>query len=237
MKIIKRLTYSRKFRRLARFLHLSNILRKLYYYFLHPPDGILTLEVSGITAQFYIRTPGELRVLESMGGEQHILKLLIPRLRPGDVVYDIGGYVGLYTILLAKVVGQKGQVIAFEPQSQNFEHLLDNLKLNRLTNVRVFQKALGDREEKRKLYLGEGTWTASLVRPFKTETDYTLVELVKGDQFVKAENLSIPKAVKIDVGGYEYNMIKGLRRTLAHPACEIVCCEVHPPPVTSRNCF
>lgn len=232
MDFIKRLTYRRELRKLVRFLHLSKVFRKWYYSWLRPPNGIMTMEVRGISSQFYIQTPGELRILESRGGggygEQHILEQLLSSLHPGDVVYDIGSHVGLYTVFLAKAVGSGGQVIAFEPENQNYEHLLNNLKLNNLPNVRAFRKALGDKDGEEKLYLGEDTGNSSLIQPHGRETNYELVELAKGDRFIKAENLPIPKMVKIDVEGYEYNVIEGLCHTLAQPTCELVCCEVHP---------
>lgn len=231
-KFLRRLSYWSLGRQVIRILHLHNIFRKWYYYWSRPRNGILTIEVRGISAQFYIHTPGELRVLESMGGggcgERHILELLISKLRAGDVIYDIGSHVGLYTIVLAKVVGPQGQVIAFEPESQNHKHLLSNVELNDLMNVRVFRKALGDQDSEKKLYIGDDTGNSSLVRPYATETSYELVELVNGDRFVEAENLPLPRVVKIDVEGYEYNVIEGLRHTLGQPACELVCCEIHP---------
>ncbi len=232
MNFIKRLTYRREFRKLARFFHLSNFFRKWYYSWLRPPNGIMTIEIRGISSQFYIQTPGELRILESRGGggygEQHILEQLLSSLHLGDVAYDVGSHVGLYTVFLAKAVGSEGQVIAFEPENQNYKHLLNNLKLNNLTNVRAFRKALGDECGEKKLYLGEDAGNSSLVPPPGRETNYELVEIAKGDQFIKAGNLPIPKMVKIDVEGYEYKVIKGLCHTLAQPTCELVCCEVHP---------
>jgi FkbM family methyltransferase len=162
-------------------------------------------------------------------GEKHILERLISSLRLGDIVYDIGSHVGLYTIFLAKAVGSQGRVIAFEPETQNYKHLLKNLKqLNSLTNIRVFQKALGGQNGKRKLYLGEDTANASLVRPYSGKETYELVEIVNGDRFVEIKDLPIPRLVKIDVEGYEYNVIEGLRHTLADTACEFACCEIHP---------
>ena len=73
------------------------------------------------------------------------LDILVHSLRPGDTVYDVGGNLGVYTVLLAKVVGEKGMVVAFEPHHETYEQLLDNVRLNGLTNVRAFQKALGER--------------------------------------------------------------------------------------------
>lgn len=52
--------------------------------------------------------------------------------------------------------------------------------------------------------------------------------VVYGDNFVEEQKLRLPRAVKVDVEGYEYAVIRGLTRTLANPQCKIVCCEVHP---------
>jgi len=64
----------------------------------------------------------EQHILEFLGHEQHILELLINKVRPGDVIYDIGSNFGIYTIFLAKAVGPNGIVIAVEPESQSYEH-------------------------------------------------------------------------------------------------------------------
>ena len=55
-----------------------------------------------------------------------------------------------------------------------------------------------------------------------------VVEIAQGDELVATEKLPTPRAVKIDVEGYEHAVIQGLRRTLSEPACEMICCEIHP---------
>ena len=57
---------------------------------------------------------------------------------------------------------------------------------------------------------------------------HQVVEIVAGDGFREAEKLPIPRVVKIDVEGYEYQVLQGLQSTLAQPPCELLCCEVHP---------
>jgi len=231
IKSLKQLTYRPEVITLAGKLHLRSILREWYYWWARPRDGIVRIELAGASAQFHVHTPEELRLLESAGGaggEQRVLERLVTSLKPGDVVFDVGANVGLYTVLLAKVVGDGGLVIAFEPEGGTYAHLLANLKLSSLTNVRCVRKALGNRSGQAMLYSNEAIGGASLVHPPEGKGPGELVDIVEGDQFVIAENLPMPRAVKIDVEGYECAVIQGLRATLAHHACELVCCEVHP---------
>lgn len=236
LSLVKRLTYRPELTGLARALGLDQMLRKLYYRWA-APDGIVRFEVRQLDAEFYVRTPEELRVLEFAGigqairwGEKQILELLICALRSGDIIYDVGANFGLYTVLLAKAVGEQGQVIAFEPDSRSYERLQENLKLNGVRNIRSFPKALGDQNGEAKLYLEEERTCLSslLVRPGTREINHQLVEVVEGDRLREEQSLPVPQVVKIDVEGSEYAVIQGLRHTLADPVCELVCCEIHP---------
>ena len=191
------------------------------------------MERGGVSASFFTRTPEQLRAIEA-GSMEPSLDLILRFLKPGDTVYDIGSHLGVYTVLLARVVGETGTVVAWEPHQETYEQLQANLKLNGLTNVRAFQKAVGERDAQEKLYIGQVVANFSLLSgaitnpPGHGEIPYQLVQVVEGDPFAKAEGLPIPRAVKIDVEGFEYAVIKGFRRTLSDPQCRIVCLEVHP---------
>lgn len=228
-RFLRTLSYCPSIRRVVRALHLQRIAREWYYHFAPIEGDILRLQIGGISAEFLVRTPEDLRALESeMFAERHILELLISALHAGDIVYEIGANVGLSTVLLNNA---GGQVIAFEPMSENYDRLQDNLKLNGITNVRSFRLALGNWNGEVKLYIGDATGInlgASLVWTSSGRVRYQLVKLVQGDQFRKVENLPIPQVVKIDVEGYEYAVIQGLRQTLVEPNCRLVCCEIHP---------
>lgn len=191
------------------------------------------LEIGGISGRFYVRNYRELRILDAVEiGERAVLELLINSLEYGDVVYDIGASIGLYSVLLAKVVGDRGTVIAFEPEKQSYLHLLDNLNLNGLTGVRCLQKALGEEAGEGKLFVRDGVSCPTLLAPPKSgrtgQVTCERVEVENGDRLVAAENLPLPRAVKIDVEGHEHAVIQGLSHTLAQPACKLVCCEIHP---------
>jgi FkbM family methyltransferase len=228
---LKRLSYRPEVIRPLRKLGLSSILRRAYFYCARPKGGIIQTEIAGIQARFYTHTPEDLRILESAGGaggEQRVLSRLIDFLRPGDVAFDIGANVGLYTVLLAKTVGGAGRVVAFEPDHRAFDHLRDNLKLNGIANARCFRQALGEQAGQARLYASKIIGGSSLVAKRKHGGGGQIVAIAAGDDLVLAEKVPLPRAVKIDVEGYEHSVIRGLSRTLVHPACEVVCCEVHP---------
>lgn len=227
---LRKLAYRADVRAVARFLRISGFLRKCYYGLAAPPDGILKVQTSGITVQFHIRTPDDLRMLEGCfygTSERKFLNALLSTLQPGDVVFDIGSNIGQFTLPLANAVGKSGEVIAFEPEGHSYEQLLENMEVNGLTNVRAFRKALGEKSGEGRLFLG-GVSMSSLVRPYGPPSGSEVVDVVQGDEFRKAENLPVPRAVKIDVEGYEYFVLRGLQATLAEPGCELLCCEIHP---------
>jgi len=229
VKAIKKLAYWSPAVRVSKALGLAPVLRRVYYGFTKPSGGVLRADMAGIPVQFLVPTPEALRVVESvLYGERHVWEALFRALQSGGTFYDIGSSVGPYAVFLSKVVGERGHVIAFEPEGQSYARLQENLALNGITNARCFQKALGDWSGEGKLYQGEHKAASSLIRPHATDTGYEMVEVVEGDRFIESENLPVPQAVKIDVQGYEYAVLQGLRHTLAQPGCEFVCCEIHP---------
>jgi len=137
---------------------------------------------------------------------------------------------GLFSIMLGHRVGAGGLVVSFEPQMEVFEHLQANIRLNGLRNVHAFQKALGADSEAAFVSIAE----ESVLSRLRTAEDSAAgpreqVDVVVGDEFVRTEDLPVPRLVKIDVEGAEYGVIRGLAKTLSQPACQMVCCEIHPP--------
>jgi len=154
----------------------------------------------------------------------------LAKLEPGDRVYDVGAATGLYTVFLAKAVGESGEVVAFEPEDHTYERLCEHLQLNHLRNVHAFRLALGDAEGTAFLSAGGVAGSSRIVGPGDREKGGPVerIRVVEGDNFVQAEKLPVPRAIKIDVEGYEFAVIRGLQHTLVQPQCQAVCCEVHP---------
>jgi FkbM family methyltransferase len=183
--------------------------------------------------KFYANNYEEIRIAENIFKksaieEIHMLSSLLQILYPGDIAYDIGANRGIHTIFMAKKVGERGKIIAVEPERKNYEALRQNISLNNLNNIIPIELALGDKFDTGNLYVIKRIGNSS-VSLFKSESGTFCqdVKIVPGDFLVQERNLPLPRVVKIDVEGYEYPVIKGLEKTLSTEICQLVCCEIH----------
>ena len=103
--------------------------------------------VSGLQPGLKIRLHGDselCHLIYCRHFEAHEREFLNRFLRPGDVFVDVGANIGLFTLIAAERVGPGGKVLAFEPTAKTFGRLVDNVQLNKLSNVECFKLALSD---------------------------------------------------------------------------------------------
>ena len=230
---IRKFSYNPVFIRIVRATGLRSLGRRIYYLLASPRKGVLRVECAGSSAFFSTPAPEHLRAIEAVSLEPS-LAAMMHAVKPGDTVYDVGSQFGVYTVFLSGVVGEAGCVVAFEPQKESYARLQQNIGLNKRTNVRPYNQALGERTSQGKLYIGTMVGNSSLLADAidgaseNHATPFQTVSIVEGDALVKAEDLPIPAAIKVDVEGFEYAVLKGLQNTLADPRCRLVCIEVHP---------
>ena len=74
--------------------------------------------------------------------ERHKQEVFAATILQGDVVYDLGAHVGLYSLLAASRGGFAGHVYAFEPVPRNLAYLYRHLSLNGVTNCSVIDAAV-----------------------------------------------------------------------------------------------
>lgn len=204
----------------------------LYYLLTVPKDKKKQISFNGIDVQFYIHTPLESRLVEAaftngIADEKVALKELLVNLAPGDIIYDIGANIGIYTVFMAKKIGPRGRVIAVEPEEHSYKTLQANINLNALNNVIPIQVALGNNFSEGILYFRGIAGEFSLINRPKSKF-YQRVTIVIGDVLVSDRGLPLPNIVKIDVEGYEYYVIQGFQNSLKQDYCRMVFCEIHP---------
>lgn len=128
--------------------------------------------------------------------------------RPDDVVFDIGAATGYYTLLAGKLTGHKGRVVAFEPMLRNRYFLETHVAKNGLSNVSIYDFAIGGHNGAIGFTSGTGTGTGRI-----TEDGSFTVNVKTLDTFVQESGTS-PTHLKIDVEGAELSVLQGAVETL-----------------------
>jgi FkbM family methyltransferase len=134
---------------------------------------------------------------------------IVRHLAAGAVFYDIGANVGVYTLLASKLVGDNGQVVAFEPLPENLAFLRRHIELNRCANVRVVEAALSDRS-------GSGMLATEGHRSMGrlTTGGSVAVAVLALDAAVARLGLPLPGVLKMDIEGGEAAALRGAGRTV-----------------------
>lgn len=133
--------------------------------------------------------------------------------KEGDIVLDIGANIGYYALMESKLVGSTGKVYAVEPVSTNLKTLLENIRLNGCKNIEVFHLAFGDKKGRAIIYISDHANLCSIEKnPNITYQREEEVEISTIDSFLKRRKT--PNLIRMDVEGYEYNIIKGMKETL-----------------------
>lgn len=136
--------------------------------------------------------------MKRLDHDQNLLPVILPYIKPGDVVVDAGAYIGDHTLAYLKAVGPEGSVWAFEPNPEAFECLTRNC-----LDAYVCDFALSDKEERLGMVTSDNVGASYLV-PGVSFLSRTL------DSFAfKQLNF-----FKLDVEGMEVKAIRGAKETI-----------------------
>jgi FkbM family methyltransferase len=134
------------------------------------------------------------------------------RIKKGDTFIDVGAHVGKYSMIVARLVGKEGLVIAIEPYQKNYEAILRAIELNRAENLVALNVAAHNEDTNLKLFLSYSASGGS------TQVDkglgYVWVRGVKLDNVIKSMKVKHIDWVKVDVEGNEMNVLEGMKNIL-----------------------
>lgn len=147
------------------------------------------------------------------GWERHMMAVIAALPLEGKVAVDVGANVGCYTVALSDAVGASGRVIALEPDEPTHRLLAHNVAANQLTNVEVHRRGAGRTDSTAAFVRDEvNTGNHRVVpdaRPGSVTVDLTSIDALTAD---------VPDGgigyIKIDVQGYEWEVVAGMHDTL-----------------------
>ena len=170
--------------------------------------------------------------------EPGTVKWIEAQVQPGDVFYDIGANVGVYTVMAAQLVGPEGHVYAFEPHVANARSLLHNLSLNEWgKRVQVVTSALHDSTgyfpfNYRKMKAGTSGHQLGHTQGELGDTFEPVAVEIKHsttvDDLLDKVVIRPPNVVKMDVDGNELRILHGMVNLLTHRPPRTLQVELHP---------
>lgn len=148
------------------------------------------------------------------------------RIKEGDVVVDGGAFVGAFAIYAAKVVGERGKVIAFEPDKTNYEILIKNIYLNELNNVIPLNKGLWSESTALRFRSSNGE-NSTLFFKDNQSCDIIEIDVISLDDQLRALKIGKLDFIKMDIEGAEIEAIKGAKEILENNNVNLAIASYH----------
>lgn len=166
--------------------------------------------------------------------------MLTRYLKRGDTFWDVGANVGFFSLYASKLVGPQGRVFSFEPSPDVHALLLANT--TGISNISVLQAGIGNCDGQ-SIFAAQGSSSsASFVRSVTEITSHCHPSVPIQEVSVPVRKLdsiahelsSAASLIKIDVEGFELEVLKGAARVLSSNR-PIVVIEIHPPQLELSN--
>jgi FkbM family methyltransferase len=149
------------------------------------------------------------------GYEPQPLRWIAGNVNKGHTCLDVGGHIGVFSILMAELVGTSGSVHTFEPFTPSLDIARKTMERNRLADrVTMIQAAVDEMDGGTvELFIGEGTSEASLYR-HETRTATITVPRISLDAYADRAGLDRIDVIKMDIEGAEERALRGATRVL-----------------------
>lgn len=170
--------------------------------------------------------------------EQTTQKILTSSIHEGSVCIDVGANEGYFTCLMAKLVGRNGVVLAIEPQFRLLPLIFKNLNENSCFNTTIFNFCLSSKPKEKlsiNLWPEVNTGASSVARHYQWGSRVQETHAFNLDYLLEKKNIEAIDFIKIDVEGYEYEVICGMRNSLAKGKVKMVALDYHKTILESRN--
>jgi len=195
---------------------------KMYFI---PEDGGISKELLYGSKHFSIQEP--------IIREGRATLAVIDYLRKGMICIDIGANLGYYALLEARKVEDTGYVYAIEPVKKNAETLEKSIKINKFKNIKVYQLAIGSDNCDGEIFIHSKSNLCMINSPKLKERDGNIgiskTKILTLDSFCKIENINRIDLLRMDVEGYEAEIIKGMGKAVKlMPKGAMMFIEIHP---------
>lgn len=137
----------------------------------------------------------------------------LPFLKSGDTVIDVGANIGFTALLFKRFLGDEGKVYAFEPNPVIYKYLQENIALNNLHNIYLFNYAVGAKKDKTHLYDGKEKDAFNYIT--SNVNNSFVVDMDCLDNLLEKNINEVVQLLKVDTEGYEKFVFLGAKKILS----------------------
>lgn len=138
---------------------------------------------------------------------------LLSLIKEDMIILDIGTNIGETLLNFAKI-NTKGINYGFEPVPYLYQRAKHNISLNNFENIILNNIALSDKKEKLFFHIPQNNNSGGIAMSKNAQQGMLEVEAMTLDNFVSNQNIEKIDFIKIDVEGFEMNVLKGGSETL-----------------------
>ncbi len=147
-------------------------------------------------------------------------------IKPNDFVIEVGGHIGYMSLIFADLIKPNGHLTVFEPGINNLPYIKKNTQSN--NNIEIVEKGAGDENKKTSFFIenltGQNNSFLKDYSVFDENNKNALnnatkiaveVDMITLDNYVFEEKNKTPNFIKIDVEGFEYQVLLGAKKLIA----------------------
>ena len=123
-----------------------------------------------------------------------------------DVIIDIGAHIGIFTIYASQFCNN-GKIYSFEPVRENYDLLLNNIKLNNSEQVKPFNLAVSNTNDDVTIYINDDKAAHSI---FPSSESSINVKSITLQNIFEENNINHCNFLKLDCEGAEYEILCNL---------------------------
>lgn len=136
-------------------------------------------------------------------------------IKKGDVIFDVGANNGHTSLVFSQQIGNDGKIYSFEPDNINYKRAEKNIQLNNVKNIQLLKYGIGSKSEKLKLFnIDESNLGMNRIMKDDSKYSYQEIDVISLDNFISSNNINKLNIIKIDVEGFEKEVLLGAENTI-----------------------